>query len=415
MTDLLSDLPEQYERIEFTPTRSAGLRRLDQFVARTGRHYARTRNYDYGPARRSSVSALSPWLRHRLITEEEVLTRVLAVHGANDADKFIQEVFWRTYFKGWLEQRPSVWVAYQRSLMECFDRLDSDPILHAGYSDAVSGKTGIDCFDHWAAELVDTGYLHNHTRMWMASIWIFTLRLPWELGADFFLRHLVDGDPASNTLSWRWVAGLHTKGKTYLARPDNIAKYTSGQFQPKGLAQVAAPLIETCDHVRVEIPAFQAAPQNPFVLLITEDDMRATDVLAPKAGAIGLLATHGRSPRPVGAIATKFAEDAMRSMLAPIGGDVRSADDWSAPLIDAAQRAGVNDIVVLQPPVGPARTRLDRAEPVLRAAGVRLCRVIRPYDRLAWPHAKAGFFGMKKKIPSVLQDLNLLSTATAPL
>jgi deoxyribodipyrimidine photo-lyase len=64
-------------------------------------------------------------------------------------------------------------------------------------------------------ELVETGYLHNHARMWFASIWIFTLRLPWELGADFFLRHLLDGDAASNTLSWRWVAGLHTKGKHY--------------------------------------------------------------------------------------------------------------------------------------------------------------------------------------------------------
>ncbi len=68
-----------------------------------------------------------------------------------------------------------------------------------------------------------TGYLHNHARMWFASIWIFTLRLPWELGADFFLRHLLDGDPASNTLSWRWVGGMQTMGKTYLARADNIA------------------------------------------------------------------------------------------------------------------------------------------------------------------------------------------------
>jgi deoxyribodipyrimidine photo-lyase len=80
-------------------------------------------------------------------------------------------------------------------------------------------------FDDWAQELVATGYLHNHARMWFASIWIFTLRLPWELGADFFLRHLIDGDPASNTLSWRWVGGLHTPGKTYLATADNIAEH----------------------------------------------------------------------------------------------------------------------------------------------------------------------------------------------
>ena len=98
------------------------------------------------------------------------------------------------------------------------------------------GATGIDCFDAWARELVATGYLHNHARMWFASIWIFTLRLPWELGADFFLRHLIDGDPASNTLSWRWVAGLQTAGKTYLATAENIARFTGGRFAPQGLA-----------------------------------------------------------------------------------------------------------------------------------------------------------------------------------
>ena len=73
---------------------------------------------------------------------------------------------------------------------------------------------------------------------------IFTLRLPWQLGADFFLRHLVDADPASNTLSWRWTAGLQTRGKTYLATAGNIARYTDGRFQPKGLARCAEALSE---------------------------------------------------------------------------------------------------------------------------------------------------------------------------
>ena len=63
--------------------------------------------------------------------------------------------------------------------------------------------------------------------MWFASIWIHTLELQWELGADFFLKHLLDGDPASNTLSWRWVAGIHTKGKNYIARKSNIEKYSN--------------------------------------------------------------------------------------------------------------------------------------------------------------------------------------------
>ena len=97
---------------------------------------------------------------------------------------------------------------------------------------ACFGQTGIECFDTWARELTTTGYLHNYARMWFASIWIFTLKLPWQLGPDFFLRHLLDGDTASNTLSWRWVAGLQTVGKTYLARAANISRYTGGRFKP---------------------------------------------------------------------------------------------------------------------------------------------------------------------------------------
>ncbi|WP_238189582.1 FAD-binding domain-containing protein [Methylobacterium frigidaeris] len=82
--------------------------------------------------------------------------------------------------------------------------------------------------------------------MWFASIWIFSLRLPWELGAEFFLRRLLDGDPASNTLSWRWVAGLHTRGRPYLARRDNIRDFTEGRHDPAGLDEGAAPSREGC-------------------------------------------------------------------------------------------------------------------------------------------------------------------------
>ena len=74
-------------------------------------------------------------------------------------------------------------------------------------------------------ELKETNYLHNHARMWFASIWIFTLDLPWQLGAEFFMKHLYDGDAASNTLGWRWVAGIQTQGKNYLA--SDCLLYTS--------------------------------------------------------------------------------------------------------------------------------------------------------------------------------------------
>ena len=100
---------------------------------------------------------------------------------------------------------------------------------------AIEATSGIECFDDWVKELIKYGYLHNHSRMWFASIWVHTLNLPWELGANFFLTHLLDADPASNTLSWRWVAGLHTEGKVYLANEDNIKKFTKERYTKKNI------------------------------------------------------------------------------------------------------------------------------------------------------------------------------------
>ncbi|UUV06184.1 AarF/UbiB family protein [Ruegeria sp. YS9] len=255
-------------------------------------------------------------------------------------------------------------------------------------------------------------YLHNHARMWFASIWIFTLHIPWQLGADFFLRHLLDGDPASNTLSWRWVGGLHTKGKTYLARPDNIAKYTEGRFQPKNLAKFAEPLTETVEHPLIPLLTPQEPPEGPYLMLLTEDDLSADSLMPTSpAAAIGLLATHGRSPNPIAGAVTDFAEGAMNSALEPHGKRAQSAEDWSDPLIEAARNTGVKTIATAYAPVGPTRSRLDRAEPLLRDAGLSLNRIIRPHDTITWPHARAGFFGLRKKIPSLLSQLNL---ATQP-
>ena len=96
------------------PTRAAGLARLDTFAPAMGRRYAAGRNHDHGRAGEwpSNVSALSPYLRHRLVEEQEVLARALADHGPDKAEKFVSEVLWRGYFRGWLEQRPAVWDRY---------------------------------------------------------------------------------------------------------------------------------------------------------------------------------------------------------------------------------------------------------------------------------------------------------------
>jgi deoxyribodipyrimidine photo-lyase len=269
----------------FPATRTDALARLTAFVPHAGGTYAKTRNFDLGPEARDNVSLLSPYLRHRLITEDEVVRAVLAQHSLASAEKFIQEVVWRAYWKGWLEFRPAVWDRYLVSLDQARAGLKNKAVLTKQVADAEAGRTGIACFDAWAHELAAIGYLHNHARMWFASIWIFTLRLPWALGADFFLRHLLDGDAASNTLSWRWVAGLHTKGKSYLARPDNIDTFTRGRFGPTApLASAAITFEPETDVIAGRLgPVDRLGITCPCALLITEDDLTPEFWAIPRA------------------------------------------------------------------------------------------------------------------------------------
>lgn len=395
----------------FIPTRAAGLEALHDFVPRAGADYRRDRNHDLGPSR-SNVSGLSPYVRHRLVTEEEVVDAVLERHSLHAAEKFVQEVFWRTYWKGWLEQRPEVW---RRSRHEVRDLLAGDPPV--GYEDAVAGRTGIDAMDAWARELVETGYLHNHVRMWFASIWVFTLGLPWQLGADFFLRHLLDGDAASNTLSWRWVAGLQTRGKTYLATTENIARYTEGRFAPRGLATTARPLDE-----EPFPPATPIAPEDVVGevgsrvgLLLHEEDLEPASLLtalgpaAPTLRSAAVFADAGaRSPAPVSPLVEAFTTGAVADAAA------RTADAAGLPavtlgaadasaVVDWARSAALDTVLVPYAPVGPVRERLDVLRSALAAEGVGLVTVRRPWDSRAWPFASRGFFPFKERIPRLVR------------
>ncbi|MFM1847346.1 MAG: Deoxyribodipyrimidine photo-lyase, partial [Pseudomonadota bacterium] len=219
------------------PSRDGALAQLESFLERVP-SYEKNRSYDR-PGH-ADVSQLSRWIRYRVVTEGECIERVLSRYPFAMAEKFIQEVVWRTYWKGWLEMHPGVWARFVSDRERLIERYRDDEGLHAAYA----GRTSLIFFNDWVRELIDTGYLHNHTRMWFASVWIFTLRLPWQLGAAFMYRHLLDGDPASNTLSWRWVGGLHTRGKIYVAKPGNIRTYSEGRWNPKEgeLAVDPAPL-----------------------------------------------------------------------------------------------------------------------------------------------------------------------------
>lgn len=404
------------QTVSWTGTREAALERLHVFLPRAGRAYASTRNYDFGPQDRTNVSCLSPWIRRRALLEEEVVRETLARRSFAEAEKFLQEVFWRAYFKGWLEHHPGVWSQYRSDVVRLANQLENSSGHSTRLEAAISGTTGIDCFDFWVTELVETGYLHNHARMWFASIWIFTLGLPWQLGADFFYRHLLDGDPASNTLSWRWVAGLHTKGKNYVARPSNIEEFTHGRFSPKGLVRDAAPLVEPEEHTLCRIASADCLPDEvPFGLLITEEDCHVQSLpLTRKPEAICTLSTHDprslpTTAQPARRFATEVLSDAARQAEAVFDCEVREAkaEDWGVLLVEWAREMGVHTIVTSWIPVGPVRERIDRARPALQQAGVTLLQVRRPYDQVCWPHATRGFFKLKAKMPGLIEKLGL--------
>lgn len=400
----------------FAPHRESALERLDDFVPRAGRAYAAERNADPGPGYKSNVSMLSPYIRHRVVTEHEVVAAVLQKYAPSTAEKFIQEVFWRTYWKGWLQMRPQVWHDYLAERDQARARCEENAGRLKAWSDAEAGQTGIECFDDWVAELKATGYLHNHVRMWFASIWIFTLKLPWSLGADFFLRHLFDGDPASNTLGWRWVAGIQTPGKTYLARPDNIEKYTGGRYRPQGLATDAPPIREESQPQRQPIAPADDVPAGARVLvLLHRDDLRGYEALSPGldiCGAVVARAGHADIAWPFGehadAFASGAAEDAARQVEETLDVAAVLLDGLDAEaLLKHARTAKADLIVTADAPVGPIDDGLRKVADELAASGVELKRVRRDWDENAWPHASRGFFPFKKKIPELIEQAGL--------
>ena len=399
------------------PTRASGLARLEAFLPRAGRAYAAGRNYDHGPDNRANVSGLSPWIRRRLIGEDEVIRRALALHGAGQAGKFVDEVLWRTYWKGWLEHRPGVWDAWRAELARLEARTGADAGLRERIARAESGRTGIDGFDAWAAELVATGYLHNHARMWFASTWVFTLGLPWEAGAAFFYRHLLDGDPASNTLSWRWVAGLHTRGKHYLARAANVRTYTAGRHDPQGRLDERAPPLPWVDLPAAAPPASlpaRSSGRGAAGLLVLGDDcapenggLADDSFVAVAGGWPGAVMAPWRLSERVADFSRGAIDDALGRASTARGIPATRLEEarWTEHVRDWALDAGVERVVLMQPALGPWRDAADAAASGLAAAGITVERVRRAWDAALWPVATGGFFRFRRAVERLLPPL----------
>ncbi|MFN3808586.1 FAD-binding domain-containing protein [Asticcacaulis sp.] len=374
-----------------TLTRAEGLARLSAFLPRAGSAYARDRNIDPGPQEAGHVSRLSPFVRHRLTGEWELARAAEQAHGAA-ATKFIDEVCWRAYWRGYLEMRPALWTRYVAYLISD----EAESVRATGdYQAAVEGRTGIDAFDVWASELITTGYLHNHARMSFASIWVHTLRLPWQLGADFFLEHLLDGDEAANTLSWRWVAGLHTPGKVYLASTEAIATCSAGRFRPTGLARYAAPVAPEPPAPVAAPPVPVAAPRGPCVLMVTPEDLGADGFRLADLSIVGVAAfVTGKAS--VAAATAAAAQTVARQ----IGTEVRPFASRTE-LEDALTAFETRSLLTSRLPLGRTRTGLDA--PLRDNEGpIPLYERTRQWDAVAWPAAAKGFFAFRPVIAHLM-------------
>jgi deoxyribodipyrimidine photo-lyase len=365
-------------------SRSTALHHLSSFLERVPA-YASQRNFDR-PGH-AEVSCLSKWIRYRVITEEECVNAVLAHHSFEVAEKFIQELMWRTYWKGWLELRPQVWKAFRERLTLLHDEFSN----HEGYLQAIEGRTGLTFFDDWVQELRLTGYLHNHARMWFASVWIFTLQLPWQLGADFMYRHLLDGDPASNTLSWRWVGGLHTPGKFYVARPDNIERYSEGRWCPKdselNLNPRPLPMDDSGELVSLETVSIEM-PRSDDLVLLHDDDLSA-DLSEELAGRNSRYLLWDRSVGERSSV--------VREHLEQLRCDVRERTSAASvanaeAIVSEASRRSSTRVHTIKPHCGEIDHEISGLKESLSSHGIEVVFHRRRWDALYFPRATSGFF-----------------------
>ena len=191
--------------------RSAGLKRLEQFQLEK---YGKQRNFLDG-----EVGRLSPYLSRGCLELEEVRQWALKRSKSNSVEKFVSELAWRAFFH----------LVYEEEGDRILKDLEKPKVSMRQHQnmlpeDIASGETGIPSMDTFIAMLKETGYLHNHARMYLASYIVHFRRVSWRAGADWMYGLLIDGDFASNHLSWQWVASTFSH-KPYIFNRENLERY----------------------------------------------------------------------------------------------------------------------------------------------------------------------------------------------
>ena len=376
----------------FETTRDGALKKLDNFIENEIINYNSKRNFDFGPKERKNVSCLSPYITHRLITEYETVERVLKKRPYQKVEKYVQEIFWRVYWKGWLELRPKVWTDFTEDLKNI---KDDEKIQQA-----VNGKTQISCFNDWVNEIKEFNYLHNHTRMWFASIWIFTLKLPWQKGAEFFLKYLLDGDAASNTLSWRWVAGLQTKGKNYSAQSWNIEKFTNNKYKNIRLVENPIPLQDKREYKLTEIENFNNS-EIVRNLIFFENDLNLENYnLNNYQNIYCLLLENDKRKIKLDQKVLDFKRIIIKNHLKTLSKDIKFLENsQNLNILD-----GVKELDVIYPSIGENLSFIKRLN---KTKDIKFRFLKNEKDLFCWNFSNKGYFNFKSNIPKIITKFKL--------
>jgi len=378
--------------MNFITSRKEALEVLDYYIEKNIFSYTAQRNFDFGPKDRKNISCLSPYITHRLISEYEVAKKVLSKHSYQKIEKFIQEIFWRVYWKGWLELRPKVWTDFVEDLKNLENSNE--------YAKAINGETNIDCFNEWVQELKENNYLHNHTRMWFASIWIFTLKLPWQKGAEFFLRELYDGDAASNTLSWRWVAGIQTKGKNYIAQNWNINKFTNNKYKDLKLNENPQPIIDQREYKISPINTGNNDKQSDILAFFENElDFQNFNIESYKRVYCILLSNEERQVK-LGDKVLTYKKNLIKNQLQ--NSDLKIEFIKGNKFIELSNNEKNFDVIY--PAIGENMSFLKRT---LKKNNLMIKYLIREEDKYCWQFSNKGYFNFKSNIPKILSQFKL--------
>ena len=379
--------------MNFEASRTFAEKKLDSFIDNNLNEYSKLRNFDFGPNKRSNISCISPYVTHGVINEIEIIKKSLKKYSFIKNEKFIQEVLWRVYWKGWLELRPDVWTDFKYSLK----KLKKEYENNNKYIEAINAKTNIDVFNSWVNELKNFNYLHNHTRMWFASIWIFSLKLPWQLGAEFFLQHLYDGDAASNTLGWRWVAGVQTKGKHYIATEWNIKKFTNNRFNNIKLNENPVPITDDRNYSIVNNNFLNANLSNDQNLLIFENNLSfdQTDFKDQSFKNIYFIYNENQTRQ------IKLDEKVLTFKKSLIEDQIKNFKNKSinCEIINIQDLKSMKEnLLALYPSIGENLDYINKNN--LKSINF----LYRKIDQYSWKYCNKGFFNFKKYIPKIVQE-----------